>query len=150
MFIKESADPVGKTHKMESVEVLLQTYMRIWNQSKQRRAWIKFDSSKITNFLMKALDDFIVAVDESGMLGPDKKATVLFAVARLYDYVVREGMPVWMAPFAGVVKQYVIYVLISNSIDWIVSKYKEGGWKPRKMYSWETKKAPCRRRSNEK
>lgn len=146
MFVKETANPVGSPQVVESVETLLETYKKAWDETKTRRsAWIKFDGSKVTNFIMKAMDDFIVAVDSSSILGEDKKATVLNATDRLYDYVVREAMPIWMAPFAGVVKQYIIYVLVSNAIDWIVSKYREG-WKPRALKSWEKKSTPCRRR----
>lgn len=146
MFVKETADPVGNPQVVESVEVLLETYKRLWDESKlAKSAWFKFDATKITNFLMKALDDFIVAVNSSSILGEDKKATVLDATDRLYEYIVREAMPIWLVPFAGVVKQYFIYVLVSNSIDWIVSKYKEG-WTPRSIKSWEKKSIPCRRR----
>lgn len=146
MFVKENADPVGNPHFVESVEVLLDSYKRLWDESKLvKSAWFRFDATRVTNFLMKALDDFIVAVDSSSILGEDKKATVLDATDRLYEYIVREAMPLWLVPFAGVVKQYIIYVLVSNAIDWIVSKYREG-WTPRSMKAWEKKSAPCRRR----
>lgn len=147
MFIKETANPIGSPQFVESIETILDTYRRLWDETKSRKsAWAKFNASKVTNFLMKALDDFIVAVDASSILGEDKKATVLYAIDRLYDYITREAMPIWLVPFAGVVKQYIIYVLVSNAIDWIVSKYREG-WKPRTMRPWEVKKAPCRRRN---
>jgi hypothetical protein len=55
-------------------------------------------------------------------------------------------MPLWLAPFAWTIKQYVIYVLVSNAIDWLVSKYQKGDLRPRTMMAWEVKKAPCRRR----
>ena len=146
MFVKEQADPVGKKQFVESVEALLDLYMRLWDQKKSTRsALFRFDASKVTNFLLRAVDDFIVAVDSSNILGQDKKATVLYAMDRLYDYVSREALPLWLVPFAGVVKQYVVYVLVSNAIDWIVSKYKDG-WKPRSMRPWEVKLVPCRRR----
>jgi hypothetical protein len=147
MFIKEYADPVGTPRQVEAVEALLQTYMRKWDESQKNRSFwkVKFDSSKITNFLMRALDDFIVAVDGSGILGADKKATVLLATSKLYDYVVKEGMPVWLSPFAWTVKQYVIYVLVSNAIDWVVSKYADGNWGKRQMRPWEVKLSQCRR-----
>lgn len=146
MFMKESADPIGKPQTVESIEALLEMYMRFWDSKKDKKsAWVKFDSSKVTNFLMRAVDDFIIAVDHSKMLGEDKKATVLFATDRLYDYVVKGVLPLWLVPFASLVKQYVVYVLVSNAIDWIVSKYKDG-WRPRTMKPWEVKLANCRRR----
>lgn len=145
MFIKENANPIGTPQKIDSVEMILESYMKMWDETKDRKSfWAKFNSSKITNFLMKALDDLIIAVNESNILGEDKKATVIDATDRLYDYIVKEAIPLWLVPFAGVIKQYIITVLVSNAIDWIVSKYKET-WKPRKMKSWETKKSFCRR-----
>lgn len=145
MFIKETSNPIGTPQKIDSVELILESYMRMWDETKKRKsAWVTFNSSKITNFLMKALDDLIVAVNESNILGEDKKATVIDATDRLYDYIVKEAIPLWLVPFAGVIKQYIITVLVSNAIDWIVSKYKEV-WVPRKMKSWETKKKICRR-----
>lgn len=142
--MKESADPVGSPQTVEAVETLLDNYTRLWDEGRKKSAWAVFDSHRITNFLMAAIDDFVVAVDGSGILGADKKATVLLATCKLYDYIIRESMPVWMVPFAGVIRQYIIYVLVSNAIDWIVSKYVDGGWKKRDFRPWEIKKTPCR------
>lgn len=147
MFVKEHADPVGQPRTIEAVEAMLQNYMLLWDQSKTvRSAWRRPDTSRVTNFIMRALDDFIVVVDNSGILGADKKATVLIATARLYDYIMREGLPIWLLPFSGVVKQYIIYVLVSNAIDWIVSKYQAGKWGRREIKPWEVKLTQCRRR----
>lgn len=146
MFIKERPDPVGKPQVVESVETLLDLYMHLWDDSKNKKHfWKRFDSSRVTNFLMRAVDDFVIAVDQSNILGADKKATVLSAAERLYDYMVRETLPLWLMPFAGVLKQYVVHVLISNAIDWMVAKYKDG-WKPRSMRPWEVRMPTCRRR----
>ncbi len=62
--------------------------------------------------------------------GPEQKVTVLKGIDRLYEYVIKEALPIWLKPFAKQVKQYVIYVLISNAIDWMVGKYRDGNWKP--------------------
>ena len=76
------------------------------------------------------LDDFVVTVSTVIISGPDKKATVLNAVDRLYDYTVKEAMPIWMRPFAAPIKHYIVYVLVSSAIDWMVLKYQSGSWKP--------------------
>ena len=65
-------------------------------------------------------------VDEEGA---DKKATVLVAVEKLYDYVIREAMPIWLKPFSGLIKKHIIFGLLSPAIDWIVQKYREGDWR---------------------
>ena len=77
---------------------------------------------------MVALDDLVVTVATVVIAGPDKKATVLDAIDRLYDYTVREAMPIWVRPIASPVKQYIVYVLVSNAIDWMVAKYQNGSW----------------------
>ena len=68
---------------------------------------------RVTNFLLFALDEFINVVDDIVDLGEDKKATVLDAISSLYDYTIREALPIWLKPFAGSVKRYIIFTLIS-------------------------------------
>jgi hypothetical protein len=83
-----------------------------------------------TNFLLRSLDDLIAYVDQIIDLGPDKKATVMEAVSRLYDLVVREALPIWLSPVASRMKILVLEEVISPAIDWIVAKYRAGVWEP--------------------
>lgn len=130
-MFKEYANPVGEPHRIEEVENKVQFYCRLWDSRKDHKSmWLpKVSMSAVTNFLLMALDDFVILVSSIAIPGPDKKATVLKAIECIYDYTVREAMPIWLRPFAGVVKQYVVYVLISNAIDWMVAKYRNGSWK---------------------
>lgn len=146
-MFKDKANPIGLVHKIDEVEDKLIHYARMWDEiNRTRNFWKpKIDLSKITNFLLFALDDFINIVSVVAIPGPDKKATVLDAVDRLYEYTIKEAMPFWMKPFAGVIKDYIIYVLVSNAIDWIVFKY-QSSWKiERKIYPWDGKFARCRK-----
>ncbi len=53
----------------------------------------------------------------------------MLAMERLYDYIIAEALPIWLKPFAGAVKNYVLNDLVSPSIDWIVDKYRNGDWR---------------------
>jgi hypothetical protein len=130
-MFKEYANPVGEPHRIEEVENKVQFYCRLWDSRKDHKSmWLpKVSMSAVTNFLLMALDDFVVAVSAVVISGPDKKATVLDAISRLYDYTVAEAIPIWLKPFAAPLKNYIVYVLVSNAIDWMVAKYRNGSWK---------------------
>ena len=130
-MFKENANPVGEPHRIEDVENKVQFYCRLWDSRKSPGSmWLpKASVSTVTNFLLMALDDFVMVVSTAVISGPDKKATVLDAIGRIYDYTMAEALPIWLVPFAGVLRQYIIYVLISNAIDWMVAKYRNGSWK---------------------
>lgn len=139
-LLVENSNPIGKAHEIEVVEDQLNVLANQWDtiieEEKNKFAWWKpwtwgrkTNLVKLTNFLLVALDEFIKKVDDLVDLGEDKKATVLDAISRLYDYTVREAMPIWLKPLAGKIKNYIIYTLISTAIDWIVGKYNDGEWR---------------------
>ena len=144
-MFKDKANPIGLVHKINEVDEKLLHYMQIWSEVNRRSVWKSEASiSRATNFLLFALDDFINIVSAAAIPGADKKATVLDAVDRLYEFTVKEALPFWLKPFAGVVKNYIVYVLVSNAIDWIVLKY-QSSWKiERKIYPWDGKFVPCK------
>lgn len=129
-YFKDSADPVGRVHSVDSVETMLDQLKALWDEQRLKRSFwgSGVSMSKVTSFLMYSLDGLVNAVNEAIITGPDKKATVLNALERLYDYTVREALPFWLRPVATPIKSYVIHVLVSNAIDWVVLKYKEGSW----------------------
>jgi len=131
-YLKDYSDPIGKVHEIASVETILNDLKIVWKESKSKKSfWMpKINFSRITNFLLFSLDLFVNAVNESVIPGPDKKATVLNAIDKLYDYTVKETMPIYLMPFASSIKSYIVYVLVSNFIDWIVSKYRSKNWTP--------------------
>ncbi len=136
--IKNKPNEIGEVKNIEPIEAKIQALSAAWDeQSKEmpKASWWKkvisgANISAVTTFLMGAVDELIQTVEEFVDYGPDKKATVLNGIDRLYEYVIKEALPIWLKPFASQVKQYVIYVLISNAIDWMVGKYRDGNWKP--------------------
>ena len=137
--LKMMNNPVGTAHQIDCVDRHVRMLCEKWDEQKELEEstpWWKWWANlgtrqlvKVTNFLIKALDDLIQLVDREVDDGPDKKATVLMAIGALYDYVIREAMPIWLRPFAARVKDYVVNTLISSAIDWIVGKYRHGSWR---------------------
>lgn len=137
-YMMEETNPVGEVYEIDTIEDRLEALAVEWDQSIETEStpWWKFWSwgskvglTKVTNFLIHSLDELIHLVDGVLDNGPDKKATVLDAIDRLYEYVIKEALPIWLKPFAGRVKSYIIYTLVSTAIDWIVDKYRNGEWR---------------------
>jgi len=132
--LKDASNPVGAVIADEGIDNFITVMSSVWDSEKEDVPWYKpwkrISFTRVTDFLMKSLDDLIAYVDDYvDANGADKKATVLDAISRLYDYVVVEAMPIFLKPFAGSIKNYIINDLISTAIDWIVDKYRNGEWR---------------------
>jgi len=132
---KELPDLIGTAHKLPEITEYIHTLTLEWDkirgQTSSWKFWKKTRNSmyKATKFLIQSVDGLVLLVDDLIDFGPDKKATVLEALNVLYEHVVREAIPFWMRPFAAKIKNYVIFTAASSTIDWIVTKYKDGSWK---------------------
>ena len=135
---KDDPNPTGDVYEVDVVEERLTKLMEEWDEETKGEAapWWQFwrwgsriGLTKVTDFLIRALDQIINIVDDVIDVGPDKKATVLDAINRLYDYVAVQAIPIWLRPIAGTIKNYIVNTLISNAIDWIVEQYNNGSWK---------------------
>lgn len=133
MEIKNTVDPVGQPQQDEFVQNFIDTFKKIWDDTKVDVPWWKFwkriNFTPVTNFLIKALDDLVAYFIEASIPGQDKKATVLDTVGKLYDYIVM--VPLFLRPFSGSIRNYIINTLVSASIDWLIEKYNNGQWKPK-------------------
>lgn len=141
LSLSQEPNPVGEARQIDAVEDQLIFLASQWDKETTAPEWVWYywampwkwgqnvSLFKVTDFLIKSLDRMIEIVEEAVDLGPDKKATVLNAISRLYDYVVREAIPVWLRPFSARVKDYIVNVLVSTAIDWIVDKYNNGEWR---------------------
>ena len=123
----EDISPIGQVHNVPEFENKVLELTESWqSQTSEKKA----NLSQITLFLLGALDQLVNTIDGLLDKGIDKKATVLAGMDRLYDFVQSSAfVPLWLKPFLSVIKSYVIYVLLSIFIDWMVSKYKQGQWK---------------------
>lgn len=134
MKIQSESDPIGAVQKTIKFEEKIIALSNDWDEKIKTisKKWWSVNKTRIslaTIFLLNSLDELIIFANEVvKSSGADKKATVLDGIDKLYDYVALEAFPIWLRPFATVIKQYVIYTLISSFVDYIVEKYKDGSW----------------------
>ena len=130
-MIFKDVNPIGKIHQIEEINLKVEKYKKMWDDMIHSKSFLKskIDISKVTIFMIMVMDDFVNSISNVAISGEDKKATVLDALEKVFDYVVKEGLPIWLKPFVSPLKNYVIYVLISTAIDWTVDKYKNGSWR---------------------
>jgi len=116
----------------------LQEYLNIlvekWNVEKEAvsKKWFSFNNLqlvKVSNFLLQSLDGLIKFVEPLIPSGTDKKLAVMVAAGQLFDFISKEAFPIILTPFVPMIRKVIIDVLISNAIDFFVSKYNEGAWK---------------------
>lgn len=129
-------NPVGVPQKVHALEVKVDELLNIWKSENPIRdgffgflSKAKVGFNKICIFLINSLDEFIQIVDDKLGDGADKKATVMIYVEKLYDEIVVASLPAFLKPFNKTIKRFVILVVISGTIDFIVSKYRDGSWR---------------------
>ena len=106
-----------------------------WKNIPKNEGVMGFFSGKINlkdsaGFLIKSLDELINHVEKliGDGNGGTKKEMVLKAISIIFDYVAKEAMPFFLRPFSNQIKYFIINVIISNIIDFIVGKYNILGW----------------------
>lgn len=123
--------PIGVEKLTLDVNSFINTLKEKWDNL---RASLKetgnFSFNTAVKFLFFSLDALIAFAENvlPGETGADKKATVLLGIGVLYDYVLKQFIPLWLKPFANSIKVFVVGTLCSIAIDWIVSKYNKGAW----------------------
>lgn len=135
--VKQNLNPIGSIHKLDQIEEKISDLCSLWDATnKKPDNWLtkyglksKLNLILVTNFLLGALDELVSTIDLLLESGPDKKATVLNGLDRLYEYIIKEGLPLWARPFAAPLKNYIIYTLASGTIDWMIEKYRNGSWR---------------------
>lgn len=114
-----------------------------WDQQNTvKPSWWKMNMLRLingTDFIIHSLDHMIQWVEDLIPAGKDKKAAVTLVAGKLFDYIVAAAFPIWLKPFALVIRKIVIDIVISNIIDFIVAKYNEGVWKKDVPDAQETK-----------
>lgn len=130
------SNPVGESQKVDVIDEYIEALIAHWNANVvdqdtpwYKKWWRKTDLYSVTKYLLFSLDQFIHMVDDIIEKSADKKATVLAAAEKVYDFVIREAIPWWLRPISGKVKDVILNVVISSSIDWIVEKYRSGDWR---------------------
>jgi len=91
----------------------------------------KLNKSRIVDcvvFILSALDNLILFVQDNIPKGSDKKMAVMAVVTDLFSYILVNNAPIWLKPFIPLIKEIVVNLIISQLVEFIVSKYKEGVW----------------------
>lgn len=103
-----------------------------WDQENPgNHSWWKVTQTylvKATIFIINILDELITFVEKIIPAGDDKKAAVMTMVTKLFDYIVVQAFPFWLKPFASIIKDIILNVIIGKLIDYIVEKYNAGYW----------------------
>ena len=95
------------------------------------KCWAKIRTSyiEVTSYILNTLDEFILEMEKfNDLSGPDKKATVMSAIEKVYDHIMRDALPIWLKPFNPMIKKVILGVIVSYAVDWIVEKYHNGMW----------------------
>jgi hypothetical protein len=121
------------TEVLDELNKYLENLKKSWDKNNpQKSSWVSLNKTQLINctiFLITALDDLIVYVQGVIPKGSDKKTAVTAVLSNAFDYIVVQAFPAWLRPFAPTIKQIIIGIIISQLIDFIVAKYKEGSWK---------------------
>lgn len=84
--------------------------------------------AKSSIFVLDSLDNSINLVEELTISGKDKKEVVLFIMSTFFENVISKSMPAYIYPFEKIIRVFVIKVVLSAFIDFMVKKYNEGSW----------------------
>jgi hypothetical protein len=118
---------------LHKVSLYLEDAKTQWdNQNPEKKTWFSTSKNnliKAATFLINITDDTIQFVEDFIPKGQDKKAAVILVITKLFDYIASKSLPTYLTPFVPTIKEILISVIISNLIEFIVSKYKSGYWK---------------------
>ena len=125
-----SPNPVGVPHKnLLSTEI--EEVIKSWKENQPIKSWWKgIEGSwfQAAGYVIAAVDYFIRKIEELVPVGADKKATVLEAMSSVYDVIVLALLPFYLKPFNKRIKAFVIDVIASMMIDFLVDKYRSGNF----------------------
>ena len=125
---KEAEDVVGKL-----ADYLGELKSRWDLENPGNHSWFSFTDTYLhtaTRFLVGITDELVLFIEAliPASPGSDKKAAVLAVIGKIYDYIVVVAFPIWLKPFWFPIKVIIVYIAISDLIDFIVDKYNAGYW----------------------
>lgn len=110
------------------VENKVQELLANWNGVKSLA--ISDAKTAAVNFLVNSLDTLVTHVETNlSVSGSEKKLLVLEGLGKLYDAVGTAILPIYLRPFSGLIKRFLVNVALSYLIDFVVEKYNTGAWK---------------------
>jgi hypothetical protein len=136
MKFKLTANPIGEVKNLADIDDYVNSVIEEWKaeyvlEDASWWQWWKKTSAgfaEITAYILNGLDSMIKFVDNIIESGPDKKATVMASVEKIYDFIVTNALPLWLRPWNPAIKAFIFNIIISYTIDFIVDKYNNGIW----------------------
>jgi len=132
--MKLNVDPIGINQHVLAVKTE-EIIARFDKENKSDVPWwkcwakIRVGYVKVTSYILNTLDEFILEMENfNDLSGPDKKATVMAAIEKVYDHIMKDALPFWLKPFNPAIKKIILGVIVSYAVDWIVEKYHNGMW----------------------
>lgn len=132
--MKFTVDPVGRDMHVLAIKTE-EIIARFDEENKSDVPWwkcwakVRVGYIQVTSYILNTLDEYILEMEKfNDMSGPDKKATVMAAIEKIYDHIIKEALPFWLKPFNPAIKKVIVHIIISYAIDWIVEKYHGGLW----------------------
>jgi hypothetical protein len=129
-------NPVGNPQQVNALELKVNELLNVWKAENPIRKGFfsilfnaKVSFNKVTAFLINSMDEFVQLIDDQLIDSADKKATVMVYVEKLYDEIVTLSLPIFLKPFSMPIKRFVIMVVVSGAIDFVVTKYRDGSWR---------------------
>jgi hypothetical protein len=104
-----------------------------WKKIKTKDSSIK----KVIFFILGALDESINFVESYLENGEEKKEVVLYVMATLFDNIILKSFPFYILPFTNLIRVFLIKIVFSVVIDFIVEKYNQNIWSWKRKESYE-------------
>lgn len=113
-------NPIG-TADVKQVEAFLRTILENWKN------YVTKNWKAVAYFFFMSIDFIVTQLDNTNLLGADKKATVLDVLSKVYDAIVPGMLPLLIKPFNTQIKNFIFNVVINVFIDYIVGKIHSNG-----------------------
>lgn len=102
--------------------------------------WINENPDSIAKssiLILNSLDDSINLAEQELDNGKDKKEIVLYIMSSLFENVISKSLPAYVVPFEKLIRVFLIKIVLSVMIDFIVNKYNQGSWNWKRKDSYE-------------
>ena len=114
----------------DEIRKLIDDIKKEWDTLKNaKNSWFPDSVSRFsiaTPFFYSVIDDLMELMNKYTMPGLAKKSVVMEAVTELYDYIIGPIMPMYLRvpPISSWIRTLVLDVLISNFINFVVTKVR--------------------------
>jgi hypothetical protein len=113
--MNEFANPIGQSDIIRVKQYVESTLVN-WKD------YVVKNWKSLTRFLLISIDVIVLDLENTLLKGPDKKATVLDVLSKIYDAIIPDMLPYLLKPFNSQIKKFLFNVVLNVFIDYIVSK----------------------------